>query len=130
MKYHIALIVLLILGASIVADGYVRTGRARHQALMVNANVLTMSQQQLAISLGECDSPSPAGEHVKRDATFCAEVARVLDNQPLQIVDEWPPPMVVPLSLPPLRLHKATIPPLPPLPAYPEPQVSIPDKVA
>jgi hypothetical protein len=86
MQYRVAVIVSVVLGAVIVADGIVKTSRARLHVSTVKSKVSTMSQRQLAVGVKECDAPPESGERSKHDADFCAEVTRALDDEPLQIV--------------------------------------------
>jgi hypothetical protein len=100
LQYRVAIIVSVVLGAAIVADGIVRTSRARLHVSTVKTNVSTMSQRQLAAGVRECDAQG-SGERTKHDADFCAEVARALDAEPLQIVQ-----MPQTISMPDPHLHK------------------------
>jgi hypothetical protein len=87
MHYRVAIIVSVILGATLITDGIVRTSRARQHVSMVKTNVSAMSQRQLAAGVGECDASPASTVSAKRDGDFCAEVTRALDDQPLQIVN-------------------------------------------
>jgi hypothetical protein len=112
MQYNIAMIVLVMLGAVVIADGNIQSKHVEQNRLSLRATVLAMSPQQLASSIADCDPVRPAGEHVRHNSTFCTEVNRALDEQRLQIVDVRPLSIYLPLSLPPLRLRKPAIVPL------------------
>ena len=87
MKYTAAIIVFACLAAIFVGDGWVKTKRVEHKAQSLTASVSAMSPQELAARVRECDSAGqPGQERPPHDAAYCAEVMRVVDNQPLQIV--------------------------------------------
>jgi hypothetical protein len=87
MKYQIAVIALVILCALVMGDGYLKSRHARQAVMTLKASVAAMSIQELARSSQECDSPPRTGQPVKHDAAYCAEVWRVIEDQPLQAVE-------------------------------------------
>jgi hypothetical protein len=118
-RYRIAIIVSLLLAAILVADGFIRTSRARHHVSVVKTNVGAMTPQELAVTVRECDPPDGSGEKAKHGRDFCGEVTRALDAEPLQIVLA-PKPEVVFIPMPGPRLQKVTPvapSPLPPVPS-------------
>jgi hypothetical protein len=114
MKYNIAMIVLVLLGAVLIADGYIRSNHNKKNVLAVRATVSAMSPQKLAAGIADCDPVRAAGEKPRQSSALCAELNRVLDEQRLQIVDVHPFVPYLPSSLPPLRLRKVEIVPLAP----------------
>jgi hypothetical protein len=92
LRWHkSALAVLVILGGAIViGDGLFKSNRAERKSTALRTAVAELSPQELALSVAACDAPPRPGESPRRDAAYCAEVSRRLDDQPLQIV-ETPP---------------------------------------
>ena len=94
MKYKVvAVIVLLVLAALAIGDGYLRTRRAERRILTMKSQVSGMSIQQLARAEAECDSapaarvPPTRGPATWRDGEFCEEVARAIEAEPMHIVN-------------------------------------------
>lgn len=86
MKYTVVVIVLACLAAIFIGDGWVNTRRAAQKAQSLTARVSALSPQELAARVRDCDSGQPGRAGQPYDAQYCAEVMRVIDNQPLQIV--------------------------------------------
>jgi hypothetical protein len=96
VKYFVAILSAAVLLAAIafVGGGYLNTRRAERKAEDRHAAVHSMTQQELAAAIERCDASedTAAGEarasavRVKRDAAFCEDVARELDDRPLEIV--------------------------------------------
>jgi hypothetical protein len=114
MKYNIAMIVLVLFGAAYLAGGYIKSNRDKQNVLLTRATVSAMSPQRLARGIADCDPVRQVSDHPKNKSTLCTEINRALDQQRLQLVEERPMVMPLPLSLPPLRLRKAGIAPLSP----------------
>lgn len=114
MKYNIAMIVLVLLGAVVVAHSYIQSNRAEQKILAVRAHVSAMSPQKLAAGIAECDPVRSPGERQRQNSTFCNEIRRALDEQRLELVDVRPTAIYLPLSLPRLRLRTPEIEPHPP----------------
>ena len=91
-----------------------KVGRDKQKLLLIRATVSAMSPQKLAAGISNCDPVREAGELPKQRSTLCSEINRALDEQRLQIVEVRPVVLHLPLLLPPLRLRKAEIVPLPP----------------
>jgi len=87
MKYTPIMIILAILAAIVIGDGYRHSRRASQKTQSLQASVSAMSIQQLAQSSQECDSASSPGEPTKHSAAYCAEVWRAIEDQPLQAVE-------------------------------------------
>ncbi len=88
MKYKAAAIVLLvIIGAVVIGDGFLKTRHIEQNTSKLKAAVSALSIQQLAVSIADCDAERPPGERRLHDAAFCEEVRRRLDTEPLQSVD-------------------------------------------
>ena len=123
MKYTVATIVLVVLGALAIAAGSLESSRARQNALALQETVSRLSLQQLAGDARECRPPRWVGEPVNRDLAYCAEVWRELAAEPLQLVEiqkaplmNFPTPSVRP------ALRKAPI-LTPAAPEYPRPDL-------
>jgi hypothetical protein len=110
MKYNVAIIVFVLLGAIVVTDGYIKSRHVEQKVLSVRANVPAMTPQHLASSIAECDPVWPMHEAPIQKSTFCTEVNRTLNEQRLQIVNVPPvPTLFLPQSVRPLRLLKLPI---------------------
>lgn len=77
-----------------VGSGYVHTRRAERKADRERAAVHVMTQQDLAAAIARCDAVSagdaPRHAVARRDAAYCEEVAREMDDRPLEIVEHKP----------------------------------------
>ncbi len=92
MKYTGAVIVFACLAAIFVGDGLVKTKRATHKAQSLSATVSALSPQELAARVRDCEAAGqPTQARPSYDAAYCAEVMRVIDNRPLQMVTPEPP---------------------------------------
>jgi hypothetical protein len=81
---------MMVVAAVIVAlifigDAYLRTRRADQKTGALKSAVSAMSIQQLAKASEECDLAQAGGR--AKDAGYCAEVFRAIEDQPLQIVE-------------------------------------------
>ena len=106
MKY----IIVTISGAAALAtlvfvgSGYLNTRRADREGQDLRAKVHAMTLQDLAAAIARCDA-TPGSEEpqrgavppdaaprdaVRRDAAYCEDVTRELDNRPLEIVKVKP----------------------------------------
>jgi hypothetical protein len=87
MKYTAAVIVLACLAAIFVGDGWVKTKRAGQKAQSLTATVSALSPQDLAARVRDCEAAGqPSQARPPYDAAYCAEVMRVIDDRPLQMV--------------------------------------------
>lgn len=68
-----------------VAGGYVHTRQVERRAADLDARVRAMSMQDLAVAIAHCDAPRAAPAPAPQ-AAFCAQVARELDDRPLEMV--------------------------------------------
>lgn len=115
MKYNIAMILLVLLGTVVIADGYIRSSHDKQNLLRVRTTVSAMSPQKLAAGISNCDPVRSSGEHPKYKSTLCSEISRALDEQQLELVVVRPFMLRLPQSLPPLKFRKPEIaPPAPP----------------
>lgn len=77
-----------------IGNGYLNTRRTDRKAEELHAAVHAMTQQDLAAAVARCDTPQNPGEPrtgvVRRDAAYCEDVAREMDNRPLEIVEHKP----------------------------------------
>jgi hypothetical protein len=80
----------VILALIFVGDAYLRTRRADQKTGALKSAVSAMSIQELAKASEECDSAQAGGP--PKDAGYCAEVFRAIEDQPLQIVETPRPP--------------------------------------
>lgn len=71
----------LLAAVAFVGNGYLHTRRAARSAEVQRAAVHAMTQQDLAAAIARCDAAT------RRDAVYCEEVAREMDNRPLEIVE-------------------------------------------
>ena len=76
--------------AAFIGSGYLNTRRAERKADDLRAAVHAMTQQDLAAAIARCDSP-PGLDAARRDAAYCENVAREMDDRPLEIVKGHPP---------------------------------------
>ena len=76
--------------AAFIGSGYLNTRRAERKADDLRAAVHAMTQQDLAAAIARCDSP-PGPDAARRDAAYCENVAREMDDRPLEIVKGHPP---------------------------------------
>jgi hypothetical protein len=97
-----AAVVLAML--AFIGNGYLNTRRADRKADDVRAKVHAMTLQDLAAAIARCDeAPAPAEPErgvqrhdairrdvFRRDAAYCEDVTRELDNRPLEIVKVKP----------------------------------------
>jgi hypothetical protein len=90
----------LLAAGVFIGGGYLNTRRAERKADDLHAAVHSMTQQDLAAAVARCDSPPGAGEPrnaaARRDAAYCENVAREMDDRPLEIVRGRPPDGVPP----------------------------------
>ena len=97
MKYLVATLSTagLLAVAAFIGSGYLNTRRTERKADELWASVHSMTQQELAAAVARCDSPSGPGEPrhgaARRDAAYCENVAREMDDRPLEIVKGRPP---------------------------------------
>ena len=87
MKFTIAAIVSMILCAIVIGDGYIKSRRAKQNAVTVSSSLATMSIQELSRRSEECDQSQGRGQPGKHDADFCAQVWREIEARPLEVVD-------------------------------------------
>lgn len=85
MKFRAVAAVSLILGASLIVDGYLNSRRAEHRIAVRTTTLKAMNIQELAARVRECDPPEGTAPS-NRDADYCAEVMRAIEAQPLQAV--------------------------------------------
>jgi hypothetical protein len=85
MKYKMTVVAAVILAVIFMGDAYLRTRRADQKTGALKTAVSAMSIQQLAKASEECDLAQAGGR--AKDAGYCAEVFRAIEDQPLQIVE-------------------------------------------
>ena len=96
VKYIIVAISAAVVLATLVfvGSGYLSTRSADRKADDLRGKVHAMTAQDLAAAIARCDAtPSPdepRGGAVRHDAAFCEDVAREVDNRPLEIVNVKP----------------------------------------
>jgi hypothetical protein len=78
----------LLAAVAFVGNGYLHTRRAARSAEVQRAAVHAMTQQDLAAAIARCDAvtardPTAAA---RREAAYCEDVAREMDDRPLEIV--------------------------------------------
>jgi len=71
----------ILAAVAFLGSGYLHTRRAERKADHERAAVHAMTQQDLAAAIARCDAAT------RRDAVYCEEVAREMDNRPLEIVE-------------------------------------------
>jgi hypothetical protein len=85
----------LLAAVAFIGSGYLNTRRVERKADDLRASVHAMSQQDLAAAIARCDAPPGPGEPrhgvERRDAAYCENVAREMDDRPLEIVKGRPP---------------------------------------
>jgi hypothetical protein len=125
MKYTVAMAVLIALGAVVIGDGYVRSVRAEQYTLKVRATVSTLTLQQLATTVRDCDGQR--GVPRAHGPIYCAEASRRLDSVPLEAVQvrSTEDDMIFPGRYVPQIIKKVAI-PLPPAPSLPSEPVVTP----
>jgi hypothetical protein len=84
----------ILAALAFVGSSYLATRRADRKADDLRAVVHAMSMQDLAAAIARCDAPSgpatsPSGA-ARRDAAYCEDVARELDDRPLEMVKVKP----------------------------------------
>jgi hypothetical protein len=87
MKYKAALVLLVILSAVVIGDGFLKSRHVEQNTSKLKAAVAALSIQQLAVSIVDCDAQHPQGGRRLHDAAYCEEVRRRLDTEPLQSVE-------------------------------------------
>jgi hypothetical protein len=92
----------ILAAVAFVGSGYLHTRRAERKADHERAAVHAMTEQELAAAIARCDAVSsgntPRDAAARRDAAYCEEVAREMDNRPLQIVEHKPAAPVRPVT--------------------------------
>ncbi len=86
----------IVLGlAAFVGDGYLKGRRAEHKAAAQRDTVHSLTQQELARAVARCDAwqdpGRPPGSGAAPNAKYCEDVAREMDDRPLEIVKQKPP---------------------------------------
>ena len=85
----------LLAAVAFIGGGYLNTRRVERTADDLRASVHAMSQQDLAAAIARCDASPGQGEPrhgvARRDAAYCENVAREMDDRPLEIVKGRPP---------------------------------------
>jgi hypothetical protein len=121
MKYTVAMVVLMTLGAIVIGDGYVKSVRAEQHTLLLRASLSKLSVQQLAARSGECLSGPGDRGPANHDVAYCAEVVQALSAKPLEgfvilhrsavqnIATPAPKLQKVTVVSPPQRLYSARI---------------------
>jgi hypothetical protein len=104
MKYQVATIASVIVGALLIVATCVQTRYTNQKTLALRANLSALSIDQLTARFWECQPHSP-GESYKRDAPYCAEVNNIMTTRasevvPLQVVSiQSEPPELMDLPL-------------------------------
>ena len=88
MKYTVAMVILIALGAAVIGDGYVKSVRAEQYTLKVRATVSALTLQQLATTVWECDAQRGAPR--AHGPIYCSEASSRLDSLPLEAVQMRP----------------------------------------
>jgi hypothetical protein len=102
MKYLVATLstAALLAAVAFIGSGYLNTRRAERKADDLRASVHSMTQQDLAAAIARCEAPPGPGEPrngvARRDAAYCENVAREMDDRPLEIVKGNPPDVPAP----------------------------------
>jgi hypothetical protein len=90
----------LLAALAFIGTGYLNTRRSDRKAGELRTAVHSMTQQELAAAIARCDAPpQPAGRPTgapRRDAAYCEDVAREMDDRPLEIVERKIPAPRVP----------------------------------
>lgn len=118
MKYTVAMVVLIALGAVVIGDGYIKSVRAEQYTSKVRATISALTLQQLATAVRECDG-RPGAPRV-HGPIYCSEASRRLDSVPLEAVQVRDPELQ-PVYLPAGSIKKVTVvaPPTPSIPSQP-----------
>ncbi len=78
-----------------IGNGYLNSRRSDRKAGEVRSAVHAMTQQELAAAIARCDAPQEAAGRSaaapRQDAAYCEDVAREMDDRPLEIVEHKPP---------------------------------------
>lgn len=74
MKYHVATLASVLLGALFIGAAYVQTQRAEHRALILRTSLSKMDIRRLTSLYWECQP----GEPNSRDAVYCGAVSKAL----------------------------------------------------
>jgi hypothetical protein len=76
-----------------IGNGYLNSRRSDRKAGEVRSAVHAMTQQELAAAIARCDAPQEAAGRsaARQDAAYCEDVAREMDDRPLEIVEHKPP---------------------------------------
>jgi hypothetical protein len=87
----------ILCAVAFVGSGYLHNRRAERKADHERAAVHAMTQQDLAAAIARCDAGSdgdaPRNGALRRVSAYCEDVAREMDNRPLEIVEhELPVP--------------------------------------
>ncbi len=93
MKYHVATLVSVLLGALLIGAAYVQTQRAEHRALILRTSLSKMDIRRLTNAYWECQPKQP-GEPYSRDAVYCGAVSKALGAR----VNEVPALQVIKLE--------------------------------
>ena len=122
MKYTVAMVILFVLGAAVIGDGYVKSVRAEQYTLKVRATVSALTLQQLATTVWECDAQRGAPR--AHGPIYCSEASSRLDSLPLEAVQMRPTnydPVLPRQYLPAGSIKKVTVvaPPTPSIPSGP-----------
>src|SRR5579863_5371602 len=80
MKYHVATLVSVLLGALLISASYVQTQRAEQRALILRTSLSKMDIRRLTNLYWECQPKQP-GEPYARDAIYCGAVSKALGNR-------------------------------------------------
>ncbi len=82
-----------------VGNGYLNARRSDRKAGELRASVHALTQQQLAAAVARCDAPTSGdgrADRARRDAAYCEDVAREMDDRPLEIVERKLPAPALP----------------------------------
>jgi hypothetical protein len=119
MKYTVAMVVLVTLGAFVIGDGYVKSVRAEQHTLALRAALSKMSVQQLAEQSWECSPRPGASSPAIHDTAYCTEVVQALSAKPLEGSMIMHREVVLYTPMPAPKYQKVTVvaPPMPSLPS-------------
>jgi hypothetical protein len=112
MKYHVATIASVIVGALLIGAASVQSRRAEQQTLALRASLSELNIQQLSSHYWECEPQGP-GERYNRNAVYCGEIIRAFEARAnevptLQIVKITPPYVDLPDNLPQGLIQRIT----------------------
>ena len=82
---------VLLAAIAFVGTGYLNGRRADRSAAAQRSSVRSMTQQELAAAVARCDAAPDPAQAQRRDAAYCEDVAREMDDRPLEIVKRNPP---------------------------------------